>query len=56
VDPKLVASCSGDKIASQVLGDGRDARTLTGTVVHVDIRWQERIHARDLERLASSAG
>jgi len=47
------ATFRGDKIAYQVLGSGPDLVFLTGTLTHVDIRWQEPLHKHFLHRLAS---
>ena len=54
MDPETrYASFRGDKIAYQVLGDGPDLVLMTGTLTHVDLRWQEPLHAHFLRRLAS---
>ncbi len=54
MDPETrYATFRGDKIAYQVLGAGPDLVLLTGTLTHVDIRWQEPLHAHFLRRLAS---
>jgi len=54
VDPETrYATFRGDKIAYQALGAGPDLVLLTGTLTHVDIRWQEPLHAHFLHRLAS---
>lgn len=54
MDPETrYATFRGDKIVYQVLGDGPDLVHLTGTLTHVDIRWQEPLHAHFLHRLAS---
>jgi class 3 adenylate cyclase len=54
VDPETrYATFRGDKIAYQALGAGPDLVHLTGTLTHVDIRWQEPLHAHFLHRLAS---
>ncbi len=42
-----------DRIAYQVLGEGRDLVLVTGILSHVDLRWEEPHHARFLRRLAS---
>ena len=47
------ATFRGDKIAYQALGAGPDLVHLTGTLTHIDIRWQEPLHAQFLHRLAS---
>jgi class 3 adenylate cyclase len=47
------ATFRGDKIAYQVLGEGPDLVFLTGTLTHVDLRWQEPLHKDFLRRLAS---
>ena len=54
MDPETrYATFRGDKIAYQVLGAGPDLVLLTGTLTHVDLRWQEPLHAHYLRRLAS---
>ncbi len=54
MDPETrYATFRGDKIAYQALGAGPDLVLLTGTLTHVDIRWQDPLHARFLHRLAS---
>ena len=54
MDPETrYASFGGDQIAYQVLGEGPDLVMLTGTLTHVDLRWQEPLHAHFLRRLAS---
>jgi class 3 adenylate cyclase len=54
VEPETrYATFRGDKIAYQALGEGPDLVHLTGTLTHVDIRWQEPLHAHFLQRLAS---
>ena len=54
MDPETrFASFGGDQIAYQVLGDGPDLVLLTGTLTHVDLRWQDPLHAHFLRRLAS---
>ena len=54
MDPETrFATFSGDQIAYQVLGEGPDLVLLTGTLTHVDLRWQDPLHAHFLQRLAS---
>ena len=54
MDPETrYATFRGDKIAYQALGAGPDLVLLTGTLTHVDIRWQEPLHAHFLHRLAA---
>ena len=54
VEPETrFASPGGDQIAYQVLGEGPDLVLLTGMLTHVDLRWQEPLHAHFLQRLAS---
>jgi class 3 adenylate cyclase len=54
MDPETrYASFGGDRIAYQVVGEGPDLVMLTGTLTHVDLRWQEPAHAHYLRKLAS---
>ncbi|MGH7858940.1 MAG: alpha/beta fold hydrolase, partial [Candidatus Binatia bacterium] len=54
VEPQTrFADLGGDKVAYQVLGTGPDLAFVTGTTSHVDLRWEEPLHARFLRRLAS---